>query len=71
LRRIPVPEAEALPYSTLSPKLLSIDPAVDRRDLLHPLPPVRMLQFQDLVVGPMKVVRDKGYLLVKLVEGIA
>jgi hypothetical protein len=54
-----------------SSKLLSIDPAVNRRDLLHPLPPVCMLQFHDLVMRPVKVVRDKGYLLVKLIEWIA
>jgi hypothetical protein len=30
-----------------------------------------MLQFHNLVMRPMKVISHKGYLLVKLIEGIA
>lgn len=30
-----------------------------------------MFQIQDRVVLPVKVIRDKGYLLVQLLEGVA
>src|SRR4030095_2693069 len=50
---------------------LSVHPPVDRRDLLDPASSIVMLQPQHLVVRPVKVIGDKGYLLVELAEGVA
>jgi hypothetical protein len=44
---------------------------VDRRNLIHPTPPFLMVQGQNLLPRPVKVKRDVGYLLEKLVEGVA
>lgn len=35
------------------------------------MPSIGMLQVHDLVVRPVKMVGDKGYLLVELIEGVA
>ena len=48
-----------------------IDPPVDRRDLLHPLPPLGVLQVEHLVPRPVEVVRNERYLLVQQAEGVA
>jgi hypothetical protein len=44
---------------------------VDRRNLRDPPPPLFMLQFHHLIVGPVEVIGDKGYLLIQPVEGVA
>ncbi|MGB4677906.1 MAG: hypothetical protein WBH90_14380, partial [Aggregatilineales bacterium] len=48
-----------------------IHPPVDGRNLLHPLPPVAVLHRQDRLRAPVEVIGDEGYLLDKLVEGVA
>jgi hypothetical protein len=48
-----------------------IQAAVNRRDFRHPATALRMLQTHDTVWRPVKVISDKGYLLVKRFEGIA
>jgi hypothetical protein len=35
------------------------------------MPPVRMFQIHDLLVMPVKVISNEGYLLGKPVEGVA
>ena len=44
---------------------------VHSRNLFHPFPSVTMLQAHDVVVTPVKVIGDKGYLLIHLFEGVA
>jgi hypothetical protein len=44
---------------------------IDRADLLHPAAPVAVLQLQDVAERPVEVVRNEGYLLVELIEGVA
>jgi hypothetical protein len=39
--------------------------------LLTPPPPFLMVQIHDSVVFPMKVICQKGYLLVNTIEGVA
>jgi hypothetical protein len=41
------------------------------RDLLHPAAPVGMLQVQNSLKRPVKVIGDKSYLLVQRLEGVA
>ena len=48
-----------------------IHPAVDRRDLLYPLATLHVFHCHNLRLRPMKVVSDKGYLLVQVIEGVA
>jgi hypothetical protein len=47
-----------------------IQTAVDAGDFLAPPASFSVIQAEDLAMGPMEVVRDKGYLLKKLIEGI-
>jgi hypothetical protein len=44
---------------------------VNRRDLSDPAPAVVVLQVHNGLEWPMKVIGDKGYLLVQTFEGIA
>lgn len=44
---------------------------VDGRDLLNKATPVGVLQIQYVRQRPMKVIRDKGYLLEQAVKGVA
>jgi hypothetical protein len=43
----------------------------DLRDLLDPAPAFTVFELHQLLVGPMKVIGDEGYLLVEPVEGVA
>src|SRR5256885_1239924 len=47
------------------------DPFIDPHDLGDPSLPLVVLQAQDLVARPMKVVGDIGYLLVQPIRGVA
>ena len=49
----------------------AVDPFIDRRNLLYPTPPLGMLEIEHVVVRPVKVIRDEGYLLIQRVEGVA
>ncbi|MBP8054754.1 MAG: hypothetical protein KA314_02880 [Chloroflexi bacterium] len=51
--------------------LIPIHALINARNFLHPLPPVTMLQTHHLIMRPVKVVSDEGYLLLQLVEGVA
>jgi hypothetical protein len=53
------------------PLPLLVDAAVDLRDLPDPPAAVRVFQIHDLVLTPVKVIRDKGYLLDQPVERVA
>ena len=44
---------------------------IDAADLLDPAAPVAVLQLQYVIERPVEVVRDKGYLLVELLKGVA
>jgi hypothetical protein len=44
---------------------------VDFRDFRDPAPPLSVLQLNHLVVGPMKVIGNEGYLLIHPVKGVA
>jgi len=44
---------------------------VDRRDPLDPVTALEVFHRHDFRLRPMEVVRDKGYLLVQVVEGVA
>lgn len=48
-----------------------VEPAVDLRDFLHPLLSFMVLHVQYVVVRPVEVVGNVGYLLVQAVEGVA
>src|ERR1035438_2826841 len=50
---------------------LPIHSLVDGGNLLHPPAPLRVLQIQDRLRRPVKVVRDEGYLPVKRPKGVA
>jgi hypothetical protein len=41
-----------------------IDAFIDCRDLLNPSPPFAVLEIEHVVVRPVKVVGEKGYLLI-------
>ena len=49
----------------------AVQPAVDPGNLFHPAQALRVLEAQDLVVRPVKVIGDVGYLLVQAVERVA
>jgi hypothetical protein len=49
----------------------AVQPLVDRRDLLHPSAPLRVLQAEDVVQRPVEVKSHEGYLLVERGEGVA
>ena len=50
---------------------LAIEALIDSGDLLHPTAPFSMLQGHDLIVWPVEVIGDEGYLLVECFEGVA
>ena len=52
-------------------RIMLIHFAIDVGDLGHPAAAIGVLECHDLVVRPMKVKRDEGYLPVQLVEGVA
>src|SRR3954447_12545219 len=47
------------------------DPAIDARDFRDPHLPVQVLHRHNLVVRPMEVICDVGYLLGKPLQGVA
>jgi hypothetical protein len=51
--------------------LLLVHPPIDGRDLFHPAAAVGVLERHDLVMRPVKVIGEKGYLLVQRLEGVA
>src|SRR5687768_931921 len=51
--------------------VLLVQGFVDLRYLSDPPPPVSVLHLQQCIHRPVKVVGDVGYLLVKLIEGVA
>ena len=51
--------------------LIPIHALINARNFLHPLPPVAVFQVHHLIMRPVKVVSDEGYLLLQLVEGVA
>lgn len=50
---------------------LAVLPFVDGRDLLDPPQPVGVLEIDDRLVRPMKVISHEGYLLVQRLQGVA
>src|SRR5262245_6609978 len=48
-----------------------VQAAIDLDDLLHPARAFAMLEVQDLVVRPMKVIRQVRYLFVEPLYGVA
>jgi hypothetical protein len=44
---------------------------VNRRDFLHPTPPLGMFEIENLRQRPVKVKGDEGYLLIQRREGVA
>jgi hypothetical protein len=48
-----------------------IDLGVDSRDLLDPDLSLPMFHLEDFIRGPVKVVSDVSYLLVKSLQGVA
>ena len=44
---------------------------IDAGNLFYPLPTVTMFHVRNLVMVPMKVICNKGYLLIQLIEGVA
>jgi hypothetical protein len=48
-----------------------VQAAIDLDDLLHPARALAMLEVQDLVVRPMKVIRQIRYLFVEPLYGVA
>ena len=59
------------PLSLIRFGLDLVHPLIDRRDLIHPPPSLDVLQVHDLVLGPVEVISDKGYLLVQRFQGVA
>ena len=57
--------------SGLNPPDLLLRTAYDLSDLLRPLPALRVLESEQLRVGPVEVIGDIGYLLVESVERVA
>jgi hypothetical protein len=51
--------------------MMLIELSIDSRDLCDPAPAFVMLEVHDGAEWPMKVIGDKGYLLVQSFEGIA
>jgi hypothetical protein len=48
-----------------------VHPPIDPGNLLHPPAAIAMLERHDLRLRPVKVIGDVGYLLVKLLQGVA
>ncbi len=49
----------------------TVEPAVDVGHLFHPIQPLAVFQFEDVVERPMKVISQIGYLLTQAFEGVA
>ena len=47
-----------------------VDLLVDLGDLFHPAVPLGMRKVQDLIPRPMKMIRDKTYLLEEPIQGV-
>ncbi len=68
------PYRSALPFADQRRLELSALPsftADDPGDFLHPSPPLGVLEREQLLVRPVEMVGDIGYLLVEPVEGVA
>ena len=52
-------------------RLFSVDALIDRGDFLDPSPPIGVLEIQDRLGRPVKVISHEGYLLVQRLEGVA
>jgi hypothetical protein len=50
---------------------LAVPALVDGRDLFDPSQPVCVLEIDDGLVRPVKVISDEGYLLVQRLQGVA
>jgi len=50
---------------------LAVLPFVDGRDLLDPSQPVGVLEIDDRLLRPVKVISDEGYLLIQRLQGVA
>jgi hypothetical protein len=50
---------------------LAVHALVYGRDFLHPSAAVSVLKVEDRIRRPVKVIGDKGYLLVQRFEGVA
>jgi hypothetical protein len=48
-----------------------VDPFIDGRNLLYPAPSFAVLEIQHVAMRPVEVIREKGYLLIQRVEGVA
>jgi hypothetical protein len=55
----------------LLPLDVLVETAVDRGNFLGPSPSIGVLQGEDLIERPMKVIGDVGYLLLEPIEGVA
>ena len=53
------------PLFLKAPVVFVVEPAVDLRDLRDPLLPLTVFEPEDLLVRPVKVIRDVRYLLVE------
>lgn len=45
--------------------------SIDATNFAYPAPPVGVLHTHDLGMAPVKMVSNEGYLLIKLLEGVA
>src|SRR5206468_3538633 len=65
--------AEARRSQRTAPALgwLLVDTLIDPRDLVDPAAPFEMRHRKQLLGVPVEVVRDVGYLLVELLQGVA
>src|SRR5262245_34468954 len=50
---------------------VAVQASIDRRDLLDPSPPLRVLEIEHLRQRPVEVKSDEGYLLIESREGVA
>lgn len=57
-------------YCSLS-SLFTIHSLVNIRDLRNPLLPLAMIHTHNLVMGPVEVIGDVGYLLIQAICGVA
>jgi hypothetical protein len=53
------------------PALFTALSPVQFGDAAHPVPAVRVFHLHDLGLWPVEIVRDEGYLLADLIEGVA
>jgi hypothetical protein len=56
---------------SINPRLILVHFPIDRRDLGDPGAALGVIECHDLIVWPVEVKRDKGYLLAELGEGVA